>query len=152
ARGGKPRPWLELSAYAQSGTLELCARATAPWVRPFGGNGRPGAPTPAEPLVSTDINVLGDDRIGGYRYVRTLFRGQNAIVMEVVHESTGRHLVMKELLPTRSNDSFERKLFAFEAKLGQELRHPNLIRVHEYQKSSDQPYFVMDYFPSITLR
>ena len=33
-----------------------------------------------------------------------------------------------------------------------ELRHPNLMRVHEYVRDRDQPYFVMDYFPSVHMR
>ena len=33
-----------------------------------------------------------------------------------------------------------------------ELRHPNLVRVHEYVKDPEQPYFVMDYFPSYHLK
>ena len=33
-----------------------------------------------------------------------------------------------------------------------ELRHPNLIQVHEYVPDTVQPYFVMDFFPAIHLR
>ena len=33
-----------------------------------------------------------------------------------------------------------------------DLRHPNLIRVHEFVKDKHQPYFVMEYFPSQHLR
>ncbi|MBX6314234.1 MAG: serine/threonine protein kinase [Isosphaeraceae bacterium] len=100
--------------------------------------------------MATDINVQSDDRIGGFRFVRVLHQGQNSTVMEVVQESTGKRFVLKQLLPSRIDDSAERKAFEFEAKMGMLLRHPNLIRIHEYHKDREGPYFVMDYFPSST--
>jgi eukaryotic-like serine/threonine-protein kinase len=102
--------------------------------------------------VASDPSTLGDDRIGSYKYVRTLQMGQNSVIMEVSQEGTGKRFAMKQMLPSKAEDSSERKLFEFEAKLGMELRHPNLIRVHEYVKDKHQPYFVMDFFASITLR
>jgi serine/threonine protein kinase len=102
--------------------------------------------------LSTDANVLGEDKIGQYRYVRTLLQGQNSTVMEVSQEGSGKRFALKQLLPSKAKEPADRKAFEFEAKLGQELQHPNLIRVHEYVKDKVQPYFVMDYFPSTTMR
>ncbi|MEO6808244.1 MAG: protein kinase, partial [Isosphaeraceae bacterium] len=98
--------------------------------------------------MATDTHA--DDKIGGFRFVRILHQGQNSTVMEVVQESTSKRFVLKQLLPKNAEDSKERKLFEFEANLGMEFRHPNLIRVHEYFKNKNGPYFVMDYFPSST--
>jgi serine/threonine protein kinase len=97
-------------------------------------------------------NVGAEDRIGGYRYVRTLQMGQNSVIMEVVQEASGRRFAMKQLLASKAGDSSERKVFEFEAKLGMQLQHPQLIRVYEYVRDKEQPYFVMDYFPGMTLR
>ena len=102
--------------------------------------------------MSMDANVAHEDKIGNYKYLRTLLQGQNSTVMEVVQEGSGKKFAMKELLPSRAQDPAERKVFEFEAKLGMELRHPNLIRVHEYVKDRSRPYFVMEYFPSQHLR
>jgi serine/threonine protein kinase len=74
------------------------------------------------------------------------------MVMEVLQESTGKRFALKQLSPTRAEDPAERKLFEFEAKLGMALRHPNLVRVHEYIRDPSQPYFVMDLFPSYHLK
>jgi serine/threonine protein kinase len=93
-----------------------------------------------------------EDTIGEYRFVRILLQGQNSTVMEVVHNQSGKRFALKELLPSKSKIPEERRAFEFEAKLGADLRHPNLIRVHEYVKSKKQPYFVMDYFPSTHMR
>ena len=40
--------------------------------------------------MSVDPPVASDDRIGGFRYVRTLHPGATSVVMEVVQESTAR--------------------------------------------------------------
>lgn len=72
--------------------------------------------------------------------------------MEVVQDGTGKRFAMKQLLTSRAQESAERKAFEFEAKLGKELQHPNLVAVYEYVKDKHQPYFVMDYFPSIHMR
>ncbi len=101
--------------------------------------------------MSTDTNV-GEEKIGNYKYVRTLLNGQNSTVMEVVQESTGKRFAMKQMLLSRAEDKEERRVFELEAKLGMELRHPNLIRVYDFVKDRTQPYFVMEYFPSQHLR
>jgi serine/threonine protein kinase len=102
--------------------------------------------------VATDANLAGGERIGNYKYVRTILAGQNSEIMEVVQDGTGKRFAIKEMLESKAQDAEERRVFAAEAKLGMELRHPNLIRVHEYVKDKKRPYFVMDYFPSEHLR
>jgi serine/threonine protein kinase len=94
----------------------------------------------------------GDDKIGGFRFVRTIHPGATSMVMEVVQESTGKRFALKQLNATRAEEASERRLFEFEAKLGMEFRHPNLIRVHEYFKDPVQPYFIMDLFPSYHMK
>ncbi len=96
--------------------------------------------------------TASDDRIGGFRFVRTIHPGAISVVMEVVQESTGRRFALKQLNASRAEDASERRLFAFEARLGMSLRHPNLIRVHEYIRDPHQPYFIMDLFPSIHMK
>ena len=102
--------------------------------------------------MSVDPPIASADMIGGFRYIRTLHPGATSVVMEVLQESTGRRFAMKQLLISRAGEAAERKMFAFEAKLGMQLRHPNLIQVHQYVPNSVQPYFVMDFFPANHLR
>lgn len=94
---------------------------------------------------------MSDDRIGSYRIVRTLHPGATCLVMEV-EDVAGRRFALKQLLASRCDDKAERKLFDFEARLGQQLQHPNLVRVTDYAKDEEQPYFVMDFFSGYTLR
>jgi serine/threonine protein kinase len=102
--------------------------------------------------VATDTNVQGEEKIGGYRFVRMILPGQSSTIMEVAQEGTGRRFALKQLNPAKAEESFHRKAFEFEAKLGQELHHPNLVKVHEYIRDKSNPYFVMDFFPSEHLR
>jgi len=94
---------------------------------------------------------VADEQIGGFRFVRTIHPGATSVVIEVVQESTQRRFALKQLLESHVS-SAERKAFSFEAHLGMQLRHPNLIRVHEYIRDPVQPYFIMDLFPAIHMK
>lgn len=96
--------------------------------------------------MATDLNTTSDDRIGGYRYIRTIHPGHTSVVMEVLQEGTQRRFALKQLLASRAADRDEYRAFWHEARLGMELRHPNLIRVYEFVKDREQPYFVMELF------
>jgi serine/threonine protein kinase len=102
--------------------------------------------------LATDINTASDDRIGGYRYIRTIHPGATSVVMEVLQEGTQRRFALKQLLASRAEDRDEYKAFMHEAKLGMELRHPHLIRVYEVVRDPVQPYFVMELFTGYHLK
>jgi serine/threonine protein kinase len=102
--------------------------------------------------TGASANVGGDDKIGAYKVVRVILPGQNSTVMEVSQDNTGKRFALKQMLESKASDAAERKAFEFEAKFGQEMTHPNLIRVYEYVKDKHGPYFVMDYFPSEHMR
>jgi len=102
--------------------------------------------------IDTMAKIAGSERVGKYRIVRTIHPGASAVVYEVELEGTVQQFALKMLLGSSAEDRESRRSFAIEAKLGLELRHPNLMRVHEYVKNEAQPYFVMDYFPSFNLK
>ena len=96
-------------------------------------------------------NAVGEDRIGDYKVVRAIYLGATSVVFEV-NDPSGRKLALKQLLESRSDDAAERREFEREAKLGLELKHPYLIRYHQYVRDKHQPYFVMDFFSGHHLR
>jgi eukaryotic-like serine/threonine-protein kinase len=108
----------------------------------------PGSEAP----VPIEIITASDDRIGGYRYIRTIHPGATSVVMEVVQDATQRRFALKQLLASRAEDREDLKAFMHEAKLGMELRHPSLIRVYEIVKDPIQPYFVMELFTGYHLK
>jgi serine/threonine protein kinase len=106
----------------------------------------------SEEALATDINATSEDRIGGYRYVRTIHPGATSVVMEVLQEGTQRRYALKQLLASRAEDRDEYRAFMHEAKLGVDLRHPNLIKVIDVVKDRAQPYFVMELFTGLHLK
>ncbi len=90
--------------------------------------------------------------IGGYRLLNHLMTGQASMVYEVVEVSSGRHFAMKMLLPEKVTDEDHRKLLFHEAEVGQKLAHPNIIRIVKVMKSAKTPNFVMEFFPSGSLK
>lgn len=103
--------------------------------------------------MSAAFTTQDEELIGGYKVVRLLLRGQSCDIMEVVQVSTGKRYALKQLREAGAADSETRRAFAFEARLGTQLSHPNLIRVVEFVDSRRElPYFVMEYFPSVHLR
>ncbi len=102
--------------------------------------------------MATDSGTINDDKIGSYRLVRVIHPGATSMVIEVVQEASQKRFALKQLLASRAADREERRTFENEARIGMELRHPNLVRVHEYVKDPEQPYFVMDFFPGYHLK
>jgi serine/threonine protein kinase len=96
--------------------------------------------------------IASGDRVGKYRIVRTIHPGASAVVYEVELEGTIQHFALKMMLPSSAHDREARRSFGFEARMGMELHHPNLLRVHEYITNEPIPYFVMDYFSSYNLK
>ncbi|MCC6420793.1 MAG: serine/threonine protein kinase [Gemmataceae bacterium] len=81
-----------------------------------------------------------------------MMSGQTSQVWEVVEVSSHRHFAMKLLLPEKIKDSEARRMLIHEAEVGQKLVHPNIIRIVTLNKNIDNPYFVMEFFPSGSLK
>src|SRR4051812_19628858 len=101
--------------------------------------------------MAAETKSATGEQIGGFRFVRMIHPGATSVVIEVIQESTQRRFALKQLLASHVSNA-ERKAFAFEAKLGMQLRHPNLVTVHEYFRDPEQPYFIMDLFPAIHMK
>ena len=90
--------------------------------------------------------------IDGYRIRSHLQTGQTSQVYEVVELSSNRHFAMKMLLPETARSPEHRQMLFHEAEVGKSLSHPNIIRIIKINRSKSLPYFVMEYFPSGSLR
>src|SRR5438067_717349 len=78
--------------------------------------------------------------------------GQTSQVFEVVEVTSGRHFAMKLLLPEKARESVHRKFLFHEAEVGKSLAHPNIIRIVHIDHSHATPNFVMEFFPSGSLK
>jgi serine/threonine protein kinase len=94
---------------------------------------------------------VADDIIGDYRLLKQIATGQASQVYEVVETSSHRHFAMKLLLPEKIQDSAARNFLLHEAEVGITLTHPNIIRIVKVGRGTN-PYFVMEFFPSGSLK
>jgi eukaryotic-like serine/threonine-protein kinase len=90
--------------------------------------------------------------IGGYRLRTLLQTGASSQVYEVVEPSSNRHLAMKVLLPEHSAKPDHRRTLFHEAEIGIKMRHENVINILKVDKDAQTPHFIMEFFPSGSLR
>jgi serine/threonine-protein kinase len=95
-----------------------------------------------------DVNEI----IGGYRLRALLQTGQSSQVFEVVEPNSNRHFAMKLLLPEAAANPEHRRSLFNEAEVGIKLTHSNVIRIHKVNRSAETPHFIMEFFPSGSLR
>jgi eukaryotic-like serine/threonine-protein kinase len=90
--------------------------------------------------------------IGGYQVKSLLQTGQTSQVFEVVEPRSMRHFAMKILLPETASDPAHRAALFHEAQVGIKLAHPNVIKIVNVNKDPQSPFFVMEFFPSGSLK
>jgi serine/threonine protein kinase len=95
---------------------------------------------------------VAEDVIGAYRLLKHMATGQTSQVWEVVEVASGRHFAMKLLLPEKARDPIHRKFLFHEAEVGKQMAHPNIIRIVHIDRTPTNPNFVMEFFPSGSLK
>jgi serine/threonine protein kinase len=89
-------------------------------------------------------------RLGNYRLLRLLGKGAFAEVYLGEHLYLGTYAAIKVI--HNSLNEQDEELFLAEAQTIARLEHPNIVRVREFAIERAQPFLVMDYAPSGTLR
>jgi serine/threonine protein kinase len=90
--------------------------------------------------------------VGGYKLRTLLQTGQTSQVFEVVEPNSNRHFAMKLLLPEAAVEGEHRRGLFNEAEIGIKLTHQNVIRIFKVNRSPTNPFFIMEFFPSGSLR
>lgn len=90
--------------------------------------------------------------IGGYKLRSLLQTGAVSQVYEVIETTSHRHFAMKVLLPEHADKGDVRKVLFHEADVGIKMRHENVINILKVSKDMQAPFFIMEYFPSGSLR
>ena len=88
---------------------------------------------------------LAADSIPGYQIVAERFRGGQGAVFEALQRTTRRRVAIKVLHGTPHRLATSRARFEREAQVLAQLRHPNIVAVHECSEAGGRSYFVMDY-------
>jgi tRNA A-37 threonylcarbamoyl transferase component Bud32 len=89
--------------------------------------------------------------VGGYRGLELIARGGMGEVYKARHPDLNRTVAIKVLSTHFKDDSDFNKRFAREAKTMAQLRHPNIITIHDYGAQDGLPYIVMEYLIGETL-
>jgi serine/threonine-protein kinase len=93
-----------------------------------------------------------NETIGGYKLRSLLQTGQVSQVFEVVEPLSNRHFAMKVLLPEAAEKGDVRTNLFHEAEVGIKLRHENVIHILKISRDKVSPHFIMEYFPSGSMR
>lgn len=93
-------------------------------------------------------------RLGDYELIRELGRGGMGVVFLARQCSLDRLVAVKLMHRAGFASAADRARFQQEAELAANLRHPNIVRIHEVGESAGQLYFSMDLIqgPSLAKR
>jgi serine/threonine-protein kinase len=95
---------------------------------------------------------VAEEVIRGYRLVNLMYPGQTSQVWEVVELASHRHFAMKLLHKDMREFQEHRRMLLHEAAVGQQLAHPNIIKIVTVCKDAKEPFYVMEYFPAGSLK
>lgn len=98
---------------------------------------------PALPRLNAS-GLLPGDRFGRYEIERELARGGMGIVYVVRDPTLKRRLALKVLIAGENADEGAIRRFVREARSAGQLRHPNIIAVHDAGEIDGRHYFTMD--------
>jgi serine/threonine-protein kinase len=108
-----------------------------------------------EVLVSQGpASPVAGDVFGRYRIIRTLAFGGMAQIILAEETRTGRLVVLKRILPHYASNPEFVQFFIHEGRLGQRLRHPNLVETLEAGQVESACYIALEYLrgqPAIEL-
>lgn len=121
--------------------FDLINRARAQAARLKAGSSA-AAGDPARPAASRSI---ARDSFSGYHLSREIHRGGQGVVYLARQKNTGRDVAIKVMREGPFAGPGDRFRFEQEVRLLAELRHPNIVAIHDSGTSAGFFYFVMDY-------
>jgi len=89
-------------------------------------------------------------RFGPYEVIRELGRGGMGVVYEGIHEELGRRAAIK-VMRSRVAHAVGTARFLREARLGAQIRHPNIVDVFDIGVEAGMPFIVMELLEGETL-
>ena len=89
--------------------------------------------------------------VGGYTGLELIARGGMGEIYKARHPSLNRVVAIKILSSYLKDDTDLNKRFAREARTMAQLRHPNIITIHDFGEQDGLPYIVMEYLTGETL-
>ncbi|MBN1232112.1 MAG: serine/threonine protein kinase [Candidatus Coatesbacteria bacterium] len=88
---------------------------------------------------------------GRYKTIRLIGKGGMGIVFEAEDTYLSRTVAIKQILPQYADDQEFVGFFFREAKLQAQLKHPNIVKVLDFNPQGDAIYFVMELIEGVSL-
>ncbi|MBW2586891.1 MAG: serine/threonine protein kinase [Deltaproteobacteria bacterium] len=104
------------------------------------------------PSPPVDLPVLG--KFAGYDVLGRLALGGMAEILLTRHTNTDgdqRFLVVKRILPHFEQDNDFVQMFLDEARIGMQLKHPNIIQFHQFGADEGSHFIVMEWVNGVPL-
>ena len=104
------------------------------------------------PKPPVDLPVLG--QFAGYDVLGRLALGGMAEILLTRHSNTeGAHrfMVVKRILPHFEQDNDFVQMFLDEARIGMQLKHPNIIQFHQFGADEGSHFIVMEWVNGVPL-
>ncbi|UCF46658.1 MAG: serine/threonine protein kinase, partial [Myxococcales bacterium] len=104
------------------------------------------------PKPPVDLPVLG--KFAGYDVLGRLALGGMAEILLARHANTEgehRYLVVKRILPHFEQDTDFVQMFLDEARIGMQLKHPNIIQFHQFGADEGSHFIVMEWVNGMPL-
>lgn len=94
----------------------------------------------------------GRDYYGNYRLVRLIRGGATCQVWEAIKEDDRQRYALKILRPEERENALEIATLKHEFEVASQFKHPNIIRILEFNTELGIPYIVMEMFPAVNLK
>lgn len=102
--------------------------------------------------AKSSLQGIHKEFFGKYQVIKEIARGGMGIVYKVHDPDLRRDLALKVLLQGEGADETSIKRFMREARSAANLKHPNIIPVHEMGEIEGQYFFTMDYIDGKSLQ
>ncbi|HEX4514897.1 MAG TPA: serine/threonine-protein kinase, partial [Polyangiaceae bacterium] len=99
-------------------------------------------------MPETDLGRI----VGRYRIVQRIGEGGMGVVYEAVDTTSNESVALKKLREIDKDRSGRRLRFAREAKLGEAIDHPGIVRVIEVVLDGDELFIAMELVAGVSLR
>ncbi|MDQ7037250.1 MAG: protein kinase [Anaerolineae bacterium] len=142
--------WLTLE-YSEEQAVRARLDAMSTYLGEERGEGDFEMPQPLASISTYDAKLVGQT-VGSYKL--TEFFGKNSIssVYQARSRNNDEIVALKIIHPYLVQDEFFLRAFFVEAPIAQNLNHPNVVSIINYEQSGDYLYIVMDLVEGPTLR